>query len=548
MTLGPRRAVLLPPLLWLAIGLALIAGGAALGPGLVYAKLQSDAAVYLVQARHLWFEGSAWNFAIADGTPPILYTPVPAYLRAPLFGLAADAGTVVLLVQLQNLVLLGLLGVVSQRYLVRRLPAGASAAWQVAPWLCLALTYNPWIVNLALPMGDHLFALLTMGSVLAFVEAEHRVAPRARWLILTSGFLMTAVAAVQKVTGAGALGYAAVLAGRGGRGRWVLAAAGVTALVTFGLFGGVHRHTFGVGASHYLSKRDPALVALDTVLNLVVAAVPNQLVPNFSYLLARDFSATHAVTTAALTGPNLPWLLAGCALTALVAAGAWRERRRLAPELAMLALTVPVYALATNSTSRYLASMQPVFWLLAVAGGQVLTARLPKPGPKTWAAAAAALLVAVGLIATNLSRSFSARHAATAADLPDFLRELARTFESGQRDLLARSARQPAPWIVLTNDDIRWYALAGARYLPAAGAAAAACRGEEVYTVFACDARNCERQARRREAEIAALAQALQPMAVFDEVGAAGRFRIERWRPRPGACTPDGRPAEGGPS
>jgi hypothetical protein len=257
--------------------------------------------------------------------------------------------------------------------------------------------------------------------------------------------------------------------------------------------------------------------------------------------MGRDFTGTHAVGTSAMTVANLPWIVAGLAISGLVLSGAWRERERLAPELLLLATTVAVYAMATNSTSRYLASVQPVFWVLLLAGGAPVWKRLqPFRGLVAAAAAVAALGVGANM-ATNITRSFSGLHGARWPELFPFLRDLSTTFEQGQQRVGVLAGASPDTRFVLLADDIRWRAIAGVRFVAAQDAGAAVCAGAPVYVVHACDARNCVRLAHDEQGGRDQLSsQGLVSSPVYTARSAAATFQIDRWHRPPGQpCKPN---------
>lgn len=536
-----RKKIAVPG--WIAAAFVLISflEISQVSPGVVFAKLQSDAAVYLVQAKHLWTNGTAWNFPLGEGLPPIVYSPIPAVLRASLFGLTDNAAVLVRLIQLQNVAVLLLLALVSRHYLRLRL-APELQGWSYTPFAYIPITYNPWVLNTLLPLGDHLYALMTMGAMVALLRSEQTapVAPTSVSQRLL-GIALTAIATFQKFTGISLLAFTARLwFKRTHAWRWIAAAAVVEGFVLVAgrtLFG-VYVHT---GVTHYFSGRSSLSILIDSVTNLVVAAIPNQILPNFSYLVSRDFTASHAVTADSLTTHNMPWIVIGAALTSIVLHGAYRERLRLQPEILLLLVCVPVYAAATNSTSRYLCSVQPVFWTLFLSGARPLWHTLQARRRLLMPVGGVVALIYSALVMANISRSFTAAPHAEPAILPGFMRSLGESFQSAQHQLLLMSRQDPDATFVLLDDEIRWYALADVRYISPAVAHEHLCRGMSVFTVFACDARNCPRLDRGYKA---ATQQSLGPDIAFEtvyrEATRAANITVSRLRLRDArACSTD---------
>ncbi len=514
-------------------------------PGLVYAKLQTDAAVYLAQARHLWYDGSANHIVVGDGMAPIVYAPLAAYLRAPLFGLTSDPDTLVRLVQAQNIVLLVLLGWLSTRYLVAKLPSRASPAWLALPWLLLTATYNPWALNAALPLGDHLYALLTMGALLLGAKQQRDVlgSPgRSRLAVVAA---MIALGVAQKFTSLALLPALAAPALRRIVRRSPRKAAALAVLLLAASAGLAWLlleliSFYAQGAwLRYFDGKAPSEVALNTMTNLLVAALPNQIVPNFSYLFHRDFSATHAVLFGDLTHANTLAATIGLGLSATIVTGAWAARRSMLPELVLFVLVTPIYAIVSNSTSRYLASLQPVFVVWLFFGMDACRTRLRTLMPEAetrrrWrrgSTIAACLAVAGGIAAAgpNLIDSFTKRHDYGVAQALGFLDDLARGFTAGRAKLESIAPAGGNALLLYEADDLRWYPIDGVRYVAPELAAGRLCDGRDVYVVHVCDIRNCARLDRVSSTDAQApTLRGLARIPVYGERASWGRFEIEQ--------------------
>lgn len=525
-------------LFWLSVATAGLLLTAWLGPGLMYAKLQSDSSIYLLQAKILWETGTAWNFSIADGLPNLVYTPIPAYIRAPLFIFDNTGMALTLLVQLQNISILTILAWTSQRYLEIRLPKNTSSAWPAAPWILISLTYQPWLLNVFMPLGDHLFALLSMGTLVLFLEADRQTESSMAKSMAYSGHIMTAVAVIMKSTAIGLFMYALLLFGKKSHPmRRTLPLGGAIVISTLTIYSQLHGQVLSTGIKHYLTHKSPQDVLADTLTNLTFAALPNQIIPNFSYLLGRDFTSTHAYLASSISLDHTIWLAIGFLITSAIGIGAWRSRHQNLPELILLSVNIPLYALATNSTARYLASIQPIFWLFLLSSHTQFEAMLKRHRQKILIATISIILIALPKLTTNMSRSFSALTNTTIGSMPDFLHQLAETFEKGNRTLITVLNNHSNSKIVITNNDSRWAVLASAKFIAVNQAGNAACSGTTLFTVFACDARNCSRLKKDYHQVSAQLHnQGLVLKNVIHLENPASTFDVDHWQPTLSGC------------
>ena len=508
-------------------------------PGLVFAKLQSDAAVYLAQARHLWQEGSANHFTVGDGVEPVNYSPLSAFLRAPLFGITTDPAIIVRMVQAENVILLALLGAVSSAYLAKRLPAEASRGWLAAPWILLTTTYNPWLLNLVLPLADHLYALVTIGALLtatSLAQATGKPKPMRVALMIS----LVVIGALQKFTSLALVPAIAwpLMARRAKSGRALAAGAlCIVVAVSAAAWMGWDLIAFYIrGAQQRYLSQPMVTVVIDSLTNVVVAALPSQVVPNFAYLFHRDFTATHAVLFSDLRGANALAAILGASISATMAIGAWRCRHSMRPELTLILLVIPVYAIVSNSTGRYLASVQPVFIVFALSGLRRIAATMPNALRRIerlrWHAlggSAAVLVLAVAAAVPNLMRSFTSRQEAAPGDLKSFFGGLSAGFERGYVFLEGAMATSDSPTLLYEAGDLRWYPIAGARYVAAPLALDRVRAGRTVIVVFACDIRNCSRLSAARNADRGAASLAGVRFApLYRDAGSWGQFEIER--------------------
>jgi hypothetical protein len=528
-------------LLWLSSAVGGLLLTFWLGPGLMYAKLQSDSATYLLQAKMLWENGISWNFSLAQGLPQIIYTPVPAFLRAPLFAFDFTPTQLPLVLQLQNLTLLAMLAWVSQQYLAIRLPNSASKKWVSVPWIMIALSYQPWVLNTFMPLGDHLFALMSMASIMFYLKADHAAKIKTAKLLAYCGYLITAIAVIQKSTALGLFVYAILVFGRKSHSlRRSLVPGGLIILMSLVYFSQLHSYVLSIGTGNYLANRTLQAIFADTITNLVFSALPNQIIPNFSYLLTRDAYTTNAYQTSSISINDIPWMALGLAISGAIVFGGWIARYRLLPELALLLVTIPLYALVTNSTARYLASVQPIFWIFLIYTFSHFSGFFIKYRYVIVVMITCVLIITLPQLATNITRSFTSISNPSIRLMPNFLRELAITFNNGKNELAVIIREKPNSQILLINEDFRWAALIGANYLSVDLARKAVCNGASVITVFACDARNCSRQKVAHDYATKNLENyGMKPELITNFENQASVFRIEHWHSSLSTCHSD---------
>ena len=468
------------------------------GSNIFIAKLHDDSLIYFAQSQLLASSGSTQGLSYGDGLAPVTFAPIAAYVRLPIFLFLRDFNAIVRVIQVQNVILLICVALLSWRYLVLRLPTDAAPFWRFAPFFMVATCYTPWFSNAYLPLSDNIFAALTMAFIVLCLEYDRWM--RSWPLQLLWGVLIIAIltiASIQKGTAMAMLAYLAVFMTSRHRFSWRQSLAGLGTILLFVAImvwseSRLYGYYASIALTHSIDNRPLGLLIGNSLFNFFASALPAQIVPNFNFtfmnrsdltlgLLLTDFQATWA-----------PFVLLGFTISALILLGAWKGRRFLAPELTLILLTAPLYALIVNGggTIRYLAFVQPVYLLLFVTGLRTVRLQIPsewvvKPRAIMFSVAAIALIgvagVSTSIMAAPMQRIFSMR---------GFLSDLDRAF-GAERRIVASLANDRTRFVNIVEGNARWNAVAHVRYAAPGLVPELLCRGHEVYWVFDCDRRNC---------------------------------------------------------
>jgi hypothetical protein len=508
-----------------------------LGPGTVITRLHSDTLNYLGQAQYLASHGTLAGFSFGEGFEPVVYASVAAYIRAPIFWFFQSFDTAIRAIQIQNAILLLILGFVWRQYLILRAPAHA-LLWSALPFAFLCLAYTPWIANAYLPAGDHLTSLLTMGFVVVCLQSERWAAvPRKRLLYGSLLFALLALATLQKVTSLALLAFAALHfapTAKLSRRAWmvILAGGALTALAFLAVTHALVAHYITAGTAAYFTGQSPQIVAGRTLLSAFASAIPSQIIPNWQYVFAIADAPSFSLDPRQARWEWLPFILCGVAVSAVILRGAFLSRKTLAAELIFLAAVFPAYAISSNATARYFAITQPFFWLLFMRGMPVSSHHLARISQAMslrllTAALAVLALLAAGFLITRgtWSKSFSFARAAS------FIEDVNSAFAGGRTYLQSIDTGET----LLLPSDLRWHVVNGAQYVPEDRAMERACNGYSVYLPLTCDRRNCS-MAKTRVDGIKARLSGADWEAAYDQQNNAAEIIFWRMRPKPLAC------------
>lgn len=182
-------------------------------------------------------------------------------------------------------------------------------------------------------------------------------------------------------------------------------------------------------------------------------------------------------------------------ISLIVVAGIWVNRKRLLPEIAYVAAPMPLLTLMMPSTSRYLMSYQPFFWIFFWSGAAFAASRLPvlrrafHSRPVVLGAVGVLVAVSIGLRAWKVAGSLSERYfAVTVKTAPAYVQDVSSTFRS-LRQFIETMPRDRALLIGYHGSYGRWKIISNRDYYRPDDALAAVTREKDVYLVIECGTR-----------------------------------------------------------
>lgn len=479
-----------------------------------YPKVRGDALVYYLVADAA-VDHRPLTPSLAENLPAQRYVVLPGLLRAPLFAFSTDFDVRLRLIQVANVIVLTLVGVLSA-YFLSVASGGRWLGLCVAIPFTFLLTDSGWQQQAYLPLGDGMFALFILGALALLPALSREDVKRWRLPVVLVGYLaLTTLAFLTKVTGLLLLLSGITLLGRRRSMRgWARVPLVLFVVVALGLLY-AERDTVAFYIAAGMARMRLSHPS-DWVLNLVGVAVPSQFVPNFANLYGRPpLEGTTFVGATSLR--DAAALVLGCVLTSAVVWGGWRSRHALGPEVLLVLITIPILAPIVGATLRYLQAYQTVLWGLLLHGWHSTVGWRRTPhGPRLHRIPLLVLVLGlgVGLAQMRLNRAERELHVG-----PKGLLEAATGISSVYADLrqYLGSLPQERVRLVAPDGDLgRWKVLAGLEYHVADASLPAVARRYDVYAVWDCVDR--AGQCHTLEAWLAHLNGALRPL---------GDFRIE---------------------
>jgi hypothetical protein len=478
-----------------AFWLVMLAGVIWIDPAFFYPRLQTDPLLYYLKAKSLVETGST-AARIAVNAPVFPYAAMPGVLRAPILLAFSEFDDQWRAIQLLNIPIVGSVALMSAYILSWTLPERRH--WMAIAFAFAFVLVSPmWITNIYSPLADAPYAAFSLLSVLISIHLVCTGSLRKSPALFALLCVLFVVVFMLRFTGPVLLVFAATLAS----GRWrvrdlsprvrrgvILIPTALTVLLVLLNYQAI----FG----RYV--REPIMFALrgdkmGMFLNLFGVAIPDQIVPDFHLALSQppvvdifhgEFGGSHA---------DVAWTTVGVLLSATVVLGVWRSRRRLLPEILYVLAPLPVLVVMMPSTSRYLMSYQPFFWVFFYEGASEIWRRIapvisvPVRSRLVIALGATLIIAAIAglrwsrVVGTGVDRSY----AVSMGRAPAYVNGVSTTFRSLRRYL--ETLPKDRTLLIGTEGTVgRWRVIAGQSYYVPDSALTSVAANRDVYLVVEC--------------------------------------------------------------
>jgi hypothetical protein len=479
--------------------IVLLIGVLAIDPAYFYPRLGTDPLLYWLKG--LAFAETGQTVArSAINRPPINYAAMPGVLRAPFMMMFSDFDNQLRGIQLSNIVLMTITGVMFAYVLSWAMPRSRQ-------WMAIAFTFgflliNPnWIANVFEPLADAPYAAFTLGVIILATRLLTSDRPlRTRPLAIAGIAVLFVIAFLVKFT-APVLGvYVAVLAA--GRPRshalprrvkvvtWLGATAAVAVLIALNWSAIINRYL----PEPILFLRRGSKTGM--FLNLMGISLPANIIPVYHLAFSRDPVAAGAYTPAfGSTAGDIALTAAGVGMSLVLMYGMWRARRRFMPEIWYFLAALPVLALMIPSTRRYLMPYEPFIWIFFYVGASALlkpvTNRLRPTRIPAIVAVGLASAIVLGMVFVRSQRIVGSaadrRAAISIGQTRGYVGEVVSTFADLRR-FLETLPKDRALLIGPTGTVGRWKAIAGLDYYNPDSTLSVAVEQHDVYVVVDCGA------------------------------------------------------------
>lgn len=330
-----------------------------------YSRFTADPLAYYNKAQFI-LNSFTSKATFVDNLPPITYIGWPGYLRLPIFLIAEDFDTRLRIFQITNVALLAIIAVIFSYYLSIAFPACSPPVFFVLPFSYLMLC-QPWLLNAMFPLGDSLYTIIIF-SVMILVRSIDKDCPQTsstvlKWCLI---IFLIYLAFLIKYTGIFLVFFIIRYWSRVEAKRLqFLWGAGTSIVLIFMMFWYYMDSTIILYAKLWLGRIANSNV-VDWIYNLIFISLPEQIIPNFNYLLSiKVFSrapGAHFVFNN-LRPFDYTAICAGLIISGIVFRGMWLARRLFASELCFFLPVLPIIIPITTSTTRYLAPYQVFIWI-----------------------------------------------------------------------------------------------------------------------------------------------------------------------------------------
>ena len=465
-------------------------------PAFFYPRLQTDPLNYWLKAKSLVDNGNtAARWAV--NIPPFHYAAMPGVLRAPFIALFQDFDQQLRAIQIFNIPIVGLVALLSAYVFSWAIPAGRH--WMAVGFAFAFTLLDPiWVHNIFLPLVDAPYALFTLVAIVMSIRivcAGRRL--RDQKLMLALYFVVFLIAFLLRFTAPLVFLVPALLflgkrkPGAISRRKLVIGALAIAVILVLlvqlnadAIFGRYARELIGY------AKRGEKF---GMILNLLGAAIPAQIIPNFMQGFVHPPVYYYYYAVFFDSAGQAAWLVVGLLICAVTFVGIWQTKKRFAPEILYLMSSAAVLALMMPSTPRYLKPYQPFLWILFFAGAGFLYQRYRGVIPSRMrsrafgiAAGLAAALLVVGIRAWRLGGTASeAKFAVTIARAPRYVTDVSSTFR-GLRHYIESLPQDRALLISDRGSMGRWKAISGRDYYYPDTAMKRVAANKDLYLVVEC--------------------------------------------------------------
>ncbi len=339
--------------------------------GFFYGRMYGDPLHYFYRAANFIQYGNGNARYAENALPMIDCVSLPSYLRLPAFLLADSFDGRLRLIQLSNIVIVVLLGILFSYYLSKVLPRKCSG-WAIAFSFLFLMVCGFWQKNVFLPLVDSFFALSTISAILIMrsIGSLTPISRQKMWQ-LTLVLLLITVSFLLKITGLLlvlyflAHFYEDIAIKTRSNSKLPIIVAFIAAIFSVAMvWVNYTMILFYVNAGIY---RMQISKPLDWVLNFAARALPSQILPNYNYYYSRG-SNTFVTFHWFSNVQDVILLIVGLIITCIILMGIWRSRKTHLPEIIYLLSVIPIIAPIMTSTDRYLGPYQPLIWLFFYNG------------------------------------------------------------------------------------------------------------------------------------------------------------------------------------
>ena len=475
---------------------AMLACIAFIDPAFFYPRLQTDPLNYYLKAKSIAETGSAaatW----AVNLKPFAYVTMPGLLRVPMVMAFPDFDDQLRAIQVVNVALLATVALMSA-YVFSWMVPRSRHSLVIAFAFVFTLLSPIWVANIFLPLADAPYAAATLAAIfvgLELVTSTQRIIHRP--LLTALVVVLFALAFLLRFTAPVLMLFFAPLAlarwrqdGATRKALWqvgAIAAVSIALLVSFNLdaiFGRYFREPI-----LFLRKGEK----IGMLVNVIGAAIPSQIVPTFQLGFLHPPISDIYSTTFSNAPQDIAWACVGIFISCIVIAGMWFSRQRMLPEILYLLAGLPVIGLMMPSTTRYLMSYQPFFWIFFYVGAATLShrhapviVRLVRSRRAVVAGVVIAAAGIIGLRAWKVAGTASERYfAVTAGHITTYVTDVSDTFRS-LRHFVEGLPKEKTLLIGTRGSLGRWKAISDRNYYYPDSALSEMVENNDVYLLIEC--------------------------------------------------------------